>query len=83
MSVKPPAAAQWTAVAMGILCAVALIDDLGKFRWFWPYDKTVYGLALFAGILWYAVFGRAMEAWFKQAQAKQDLEDFPDEFKER
>jgi hypothetical protein len=60
---------------MALIAAIALIDDLGKFRWFWPYDRDVYGAALLIAVLWYVFFGGRARAWAEQEQAKRDHED--------
>ena len=80
MSAKLPAASRWVAVPMVVLCGAALLDDLGKFRWFWPYDKEIYSSALLVGLLWYIIFGQKMRAWVEEVRAEHDREDYPDEF---
>ncbi|HEX3652266.1 MAG TPA: hypothetical protein VHU18_05515 [Rhizomicrobium sp.] len=49
--------------AAGILLVgdlVILADKLGKMRWFWPYDDSVFAAGLVIGIASIAVFRRAM-----------------------
>ena len=75
MSVKPPAAARWAAVPMILLLAVALIDDLGNFRWFWPYDRQVLGIGFLVGLLWYWIFGPQMHEWVAEVRAQKGREE--------
>jgi len=60
---------------MAAIAAVALIDDLGKYRWFWPYDRDVYGAAMLIAVLWYVFFGSKAKAWAEQEQARLDREE--------
>jgi hypothetical protein len=60
---------------MALIAAVALIDDLGKYHWFWPYDREIYGVALLIAILWHVFFGNQAKAWADQEQARLDRED--------
>jgi len=81
LRVKPPAA-RWAAVPMVILSAATLIDDIGNFRWFWPYDKDAPTVALVVALLWYLIFGKQLHAWMAEVRAERDREDYPDEFKD-
>ena len=83
MIAKLPAATILASGFTGLLCAAALIDDLGKYRWFWPYDQEVYSTALLVGLLWYVIFVPQLEAWIKDYNEKWDREDYPDEFEDR
>jgi hypothetical protein len=60
---------------MTILALIAFIDEVGKLRWFWPYDGTVFSIALLIIFLWYVIFGEQFRTWFKDEQAKLDQED--------
>jgi hypothetical protein len=60
---------------MTIFLAASLIDNLGNYRWFRPYDHQVSGAALLCGLLWYILFGEQVKAWVKEAQEKRDRED--------
>jgi hypothetical protein len=60
---------------MGLIVAVALVNDLGKYHGFQPYDHEVYGVALLIAILWYVCFGNQAKAWAEQEQAKLDREE--------
>jgi hypothetical protein len=77
---KPPA--RWAGGITALLCATALVDDLGKFYWFWPYDGDVLPLAALVGLLWLVIFSDKVQAWARKARAKHDREDYPDEFKD-
>ena len=68
-------AARVSAVVMGLVAGAALVNDLGSYHWFQPYDRAVYGVALLMGMIWYACFGDQAKAWIAAEQAKQDLED--------
>ncbi len=75
-----------TRVASGLmasLCAAALIDHMGKYYWFRPYDEEVFWGALLVALLWYLIFGPQMEAWMKEEREMHDREDYPEEFKDR
>ena len=60
---------------MVIILLAALIDELGKFHWFWPYDRTVFSVAILISALWYMFFGPQLRAWAGDDQAKLDRED--------
>jgi len=70
---KLTAIARVSAVVMGLVAAVALIDDLGKYRWFWPYDRAVYGAALLIGVLWYIFFEQQAKSWAAEEQASRSI----------
>ena len=72
---KLPIAARLLAVPMVIVALTALVDDLGKYRWFWPYDSTILSIAFLIGLLWYLFFGARMAAWAEEEQATRERED--------
>ena len=75
MTVKLSILARIFAIPVILIGLVALIDDLGKYRWFWPYDRDIYGISVLVCLIWYLVFGGQVEAWAKEEQARRDRED--------
>lgn len=57
---------------MGLPCGLALANDLGKFHWFWPYDRQAFAIALLLGIA--SLFFFPSMAEIKAYREKKDRE---------
>jgi len=75
VTIRPSATALVATGFMTIVALIAFIDEAGKLRWFWPYDGTVFSIALLIIFLWYVIFGERFRAWAEGEQAKLDKED--------
>ena len=72
---KPPLIPSILAVLAGLFAGIALLDKLGGYRWFWPYDQEVYGASLFVVFLEMVFVIPWLRPWFEAYQAKRDHED--------
>jgi hypothetical protein len=72
---KPPLIPSILAVIVGLFAAVALVDKLGRYRWFAPYDQDVYSAALFIIVLEMVFVIPKLRLWFAEYQTKLDSED--------
>jgi hypothetical protein len=72
---KPSIALRVVSGLVSMVALVALVDDLGKYRWFWPYDREIYGSAILVIVVWYAFCGPKIQAWAEEEQTKLDRED--------
>jgi hypothetical protein len=72
---KPPLIPGILAVIVGLFTAVVLVDKLGRYRWFAPYDQDVYSAALFMIFLEMVFVIPKLGPWIKEYQTKLDSED--------
>jgi len=72
---KPPLIPSILAIVAGSFAGIALLDKLGGYRWFWPYDQEIYGAALFVVFLEMILVFPLLKSWFDEHQAKHDRED--------
>jgi hypothetical protein len=72
---KPPLIPGILAILAGLFAGIALLNKLGEYRWFWPYDQEVYGASLFVVVLEMAFVIPKLRPWFEAHQAKLDSED--------
>jgi hypothetical protein len=67
-------AARVVAAIMVTVLGVALVDDLGKFRWFWPHDEQVSDLAFVFGLAWLVFFLPALARFMAHHERLKDEE---------
>jgi hypothetical protein len=72
---KPPFFPAVLSVLVGVFAGVILVDNLGQYRWFWPYDQEVYGAGLFIIVLEMAFVVPRLRPWLDKCQAVLDRED--------
>jgi hypothetical protein len=52
---------------------VSLIDNLGQYRWFWPYDRQIMGIAMIVGVLGFQMFAPSISE-IRERRTKKDRE---------
>ncbi|MFO1247446.1 MAG: hypothetical protein U1E93_04310 [Alphaproteobacteria bacterium] len=75
MTGQAPLAFRLLALPMVVFLGAALIDKLGNYRWFQPYDREVFTAAIVISILLYIFFGDQIRDLAREEQEKLDRED--------
>jgi hypothetical protein len=72
---RPPVVPAILAIVIGLFGGIALVDKLGSYRWFFPYDPEVYSAALIAIVFEMIFVIPRLMPWLEAQKAQRDRED--------
>jgi hypothetical protein len=72
---KLPITIRLAIVVWWIFLLVVFVDDLGRYRWFWPYDHQLLGIGVLLGILFHVFLGPRIKAEHENYLEKLDREE--------